>query len=352
MKEFLDKEFYGNTVSAWAISLLIIFGSFIIAKVIYWVSKNIIKKLTAKTKSKLDDLIVDKVEEPVVMAVVIAGFWYGFHFLSMSPWWTDFWNNAFYVAITFDVTWMLVRLVDAIILEYLSPLVEKTDGDLDDQLLPIVRKSLKTIIWIIGIVIGLNNAGYDVGALVAGLGLGGLAFAMAAKDSVANLFGGATVFMDKPFKIGDRIQIDGYDGTILEIGMRSTRLKTLAGRIVTIPNKNFTDKFIENVSVEPSRKVPMTLGLTYDMTEKDVQKAIDILGEIAAELKDHLEEKYVAIFESFGDFSLNVLFVYYIKGGEDNYAVMSKINFEILKRFNAAKIEFAFPTQTIVTQQG
>lgn len=352
MREFLDKEFYGNTVSAWAISLIIILGSFVVAKVLYWISKNVIKKLTARTKSKLDDLIVDKVEEPVIMAIVIAGFWYGFHFLSMSTWWTNFWDNAFYVAITFDVTWMIVRLVDAIILEYLSPIVQKTDGDLDDQLLPIVRKSLKTIIWIIGVVIGLNNAGYDVGALVAGLGLGGLAFAMAAKDSVANLFGGATVFMDKPFKIGDRIQIDGFDGTIAEIGMRSTRLKTLAGRMVTIPNKNFTDKFIENVSAEPARKVPMTLGLTYDMTEKDVQKAIDILSEIVKEMQENLEENFVAIFEGFGDFSLNVLFVYYIKPKQDNYAVMNKVNFKILKRFNAAKLEFAFPTQTVITQKG
>jgi len=246
---------------------------------------------------------------------------------------------------------LVVRLVDALIVEYLTPLVKKTDADLDDQLLPIVRKSLKAVIWTVAIVVGLNNAGYDVGALIAGLGLGGLAFAMAAKDSVSNLFGGITVFTDKPFKMNERIQIDGYDGTIVDIGLRSTKLKTLAGRIVTIPNHKFTDSYIENVTSEPSRKMSVTLGLTYDTKPEDIQKATDILKEINQKC-EYTEDNCVAYFESFGDFSLNVSFTYYVKSETDYWFLgPNEMNMKILERFNEEGIEFAFPTQTIFNQQ-
>ncbi len=349
MSEFFEKTFYNNTIAEWAISLLIIVGSIIIAKISYWVFSNILKRLTKKTKSELDDLIIDKIEEPVIFAIFLTGLWYGLNYLNLSEGFQNFVEKVFYVAITFDVAWFIVRMLDALIIEYLSPAVKKTKGDLDDQLLPIIRKSLKVVIWIIALVVGLNNAGYDVGALIAGFGLGGLAFAMAAKDSVANLFGGITIFMDKPFRIHDRIQIGGYDGTIEEIGIRSTRLKTLAGRTVTIPNKKFTDTFIENVTNEPTRKMKMTLGLTYDTTHEDVQRGIDILKDIGKR-NDKIEENYVAIFESFGDFSINLLFIYYIKAGNDYFIVQNDINMSILQRFNEAKLEFAFPTQTIITQ--
>lgn len=350
MTEFLTKTFYGNTIAEWLVSLLIIVGSFILAKALYWVSANIIKKLTKKTKTQLDDIIVDKVEEPIVMAVLLAGFWFGLHYLELTEGFSSFLDKAFYVAITFDVSWLVVRLVDAIIVEYLTPLVKKTDADLDDQLLPIIRKSLKAIIWTVAIVVGLNNAGYDVGALIAGLGLGGLAFAMAAKDSVANLFGGVTVFIDKPFKMGDRIQIDGYDGNIVDMGLRSTKLKTLAGRLVTIPNKNFTETYIENVSSEPKRKMSLNIGLTYDMSHEDIQKGIDILKDIDKNSK-YTKDECVAVFESFGDFSLNITYIYYIEKNQDIWAAINDTNFEILKRFNEAKLDFAFPTQTIITEK-
>ena len=351
MSEFFEKTFYGNTVAEWSVALLIIVGTFVLAKAIYWFSGNIIKKVTKKTKSKLDDLIIDKIEEPVILALVLGGFWYAISYLNVSEGFAGFADKAFYVAFTFDVSWLVVRLVDSVLVEYLSPLVKKTKGNLDNQLLPIIRKSLKATIWAVAVIVGLNNAGYDVGALLAGLGLGGLAFAMAAKDSVANLFGGITVFMDKPFKIGDRIVIDGYDGIVSDMGLRSTKLRTLAGRIVTIPNKNFTEKYIENVSSEPNRKMSMTLGLTYDTSPKDILKAIDMLKDIDKNSK-YTKKECVVYFNSFGDFSLNISFTYFIIGKPDYWFLApNEINLQILQKFNDAGLEFAFPTQTILTQE-
>ncbi|UKN01259.1 mechanosensitive ion channel family protein [Paracrocinitomix mangrovi] len=397
---FWEKYYYGNTILDYAICLGIILGAIIVAKILYWVSSNIIKKLTAKTKTNLDDIIVDKVEEPVMFGLVIGASWWAINRLNFVkskltidryteiytsnygvppseehleqvtqidktveavggiaqpfieyPYWENFVHHLFGFLVVVNVTWLIVRLLDALIEEYVVPLAEKTKSDLDDQLLPLFRKGMKVIIWALGIIIGLNNAGYDVGAIIAGLGIGGLAFALAAQDTVKNFFGGIMIFADKPFQIGDRIVIGGIEGVVEEIGIRSTRIKTLAGRQVTVPNSKFSDDAVENVDREPNRKVILNLGLTYDMNADQMQRGIDILKEIAAENKENLEEDISVGFNAFGDFSLGIIFIYYIKKGADILQTQTDINMMILKRFADEGLDMAFPTQTIYHQQ-
>lgn len=350
MNEFFAKEFYHNTVGDWGISLLIILGAIVAGKILYWVFGNIVKKLTEKTKTKIDDIIVDMIEEPVVLALTIAGLWYGLHRLSFPESWYVWMGKVYHILIAVNVTWLIARLVDAIIEEYIVPLTEKTESDLDDQILPVVRKGLRSAIWILGIIVALNNAGYDVGALIAGLGIGGLALAMAAKDSVSNIFGGVMIFTDKPFKVGDRIKINGFDGTVEEVGLRTSRMRTLEGRLVTIPNSQFTGNMVENVSEEPTRKVVLNLGLTYDMTAEQMEKGIELLRNIAQK-SNKLEDNFLTSFNAFGDFSLGILFIYYIKKDADILDTQTEINLEILKQFNANGLEMAFPTQTIYTKK-
>ena len=346
MNDFLAKEFYHNTISDWGITLLIILGSVILGKIIYWVFGNVIKKLTSKTKTKIDDIIVDMIEEPVVLALTILGLWYGLHRLEFSDGWYEWMGKVYQILIAVNITWLVARLVDAIIEEYIIPLTEKTESDFDNQIIPVVQKGLKTTIWALGIIVALNNAGYDVTALIAGLGIGGLALAMAAKDSVSNIFGGIMIFTDKPFQVGDRIKIGGFDGTITEVGIRTSRMRTLEGRLVTIPNSQFTGNMVENVTVEPTRKVVLNLGLTYDMTAEKMEKAIAVLKEIAAK-KNDIEENVLVSFNAFGDFSLGILFIYYIKKESDILDTQTAMNLEILKRFAEHDLEMAFPTQTI-----
>jgi MscS family membrane protein len=346
MKEFLAKEFYYNTVTDWGITLLIILGAVIAGKIVYWFFGNVIKKLTSKTKTKIDDIIVDMIEEPVVLALTIVGLWYGLHRLNFPEEWYDWMGKVYHILIAINITWLVARLIDAIIEEYIVPLTEKTESDFDDQIIPVVRKGLKSTIWALGIIIALNNAGYDVTALIAGLGIGGLALAMAAKDSVANIFGGLMIFTDKPFKVGDRIKINGFDGTISEVGLRTSRMVTLEGRLVTIPNSQFTGNMVENVSAEPTRKVILNLGLTYDMNAEQMEKGITILKEIGANNSD-LEGDILVSFNAFGDFSLGILFIYYIKKDSDILDTQTAINIEILKKFGENGLDMAFPTQTI-----
>jgi MscS family membrane protein len=270
--------------------------------------------------------------------------------LTLSQGVLNFIDHAFQFLIAINVTWFLSRLFEALYEEYMVPFAQKSESDFDDQLFPIIRQGLKGIIWILGIVVGLNNAGYDVGAILAGLGIGGIALAMAAKDTVSNVFGGVTIFMDKMFKIHDRILVDGVDGNVEEIGLRSTKIRKLDGRIVTVPNSKFTSNLVENISSEPSRKVVMTLGISCDTTPVKIKQAVDIVKKILDKNKDLLKKNSVN-FTGFGSFTFDIMVIYYIKSGSSILDVKEDINLEILKQFNKNKIEMPYPTQKILNKK-
>jgi MscS family membrane protein len=347
--ELLQITFLGNTVENWLIALAWAIGGVIIARLLYKVVGKWLRKLTAKSKTNLDDLILDKLEEPLVMALAILGVWKGFESLLFSAETDAFVQAGMKVAYALNITWGIARLSDAFIVNFFVPFTLKKESAMMDQFAPILRKALRSGIWIMGVIMAMNNAGYDVGALLAGVGIGGIALAMAAKDFVANIFGGITVFIDKPFRVGERIQIAGYDGTVEEIGIRSTRVRTLAGRLVIVPNFKFTDSILENVTIEPSRKIKVQLGLTYDTTPERIEEAIEILQSIISDQGGVLEPEPTVWFDSFGDFSLNVMIIYGVNKTGHWANTPSAVNLDILKRFNAAGLDFAFPTQTVLT---
>ena len=344
-----SEKYYGNTFSDWAISVLIIIGAVFIGKIAYWFLSKTVKRITKKTETKFDDILIDMLEEPLVVVVMVVSVWYSLGRLSFPDGLNALIEHTMHAAIILTVTWMVVRLLDAMIAQYIVPLTEKSETDLDDMMLPVVRKSAKAMIWILGIIVALNNAGIEIAPLIAGLGIGGLALAMAAKDTVANFFGGFTIFTDQPFKVGDRVKIGGFDGVIYEVGLRSSRMRTLEGRMVTIPNARIADSMIENVSEEPSRKVVTKLGLVYDVTAEQIQQGMDLLRSITSAV-ENIEEKVIIGFSGFGDSALELTLIYYIKSGEDIMEVQTQINLNILEQFVANKLDFAYPTQTVYTK--
>jgi MscS family membrane protein len=348
VESFLQYTLFGNPIEEWLIALLFFVGSVVLAKVLYAIFGRVFKTLAARTTSQLDDVLIDSLEEPIVFAVVVIGIWKGYDHLDFGEA-TQLWmQRIFRILIAINITWLIVRLIDAVITEYLMPKAEKSEGSME-HILPVIRQTIKVIVWTLGIVLALNNVGYDVGALLAGVGIGGLALAMAAKDFVANIFGGITVFVDKPFKVGDRIQIAGLDGFVTEVGIRSTRIRTLEGRIITIPNFKFTDTPVENVSIEPARRVKVTLGLTYNTSAERLREAQNIMREVILD-HPHTEDEPLIWFEEFGAFSLNLSMYYYIVKEGELLGVPNDVNLALLERFNAAGFEFAFPTQTVYHQ--
>ncbi|MCB9189887.1 MAG: mechanosensitive ion channel family protein [Flavobacteriales bacterium] len=350
--EFLEKDFWSNSILDWSIALGAILLCYIGAKGLLWVTNRFVKKYTGKTKTQLDDLLIDMLEEPIAVAITIAGFFWAVSFLNVpDPDVENFLNKLLIFALVIDLTWLVARTADAMIQTYLVPMTEKSESSFDDQLLPIVQKGLKAVIWILGVILALDNLNVDIGAMIAGLGIGGLALALAAQDAVKNIFGGIMVFVDKPFKINDRVQVHGYDGVVEEVGLRSTRIRTLEGRLVVMPNSLFVDNEVTNITSEPTRKVVLNLGLTYDATPEDIEKGLTLLGEISQRNADIIEPDSPKGFTSFGDFSLGLTFVYFIKKDADILATQTKMHLDILKTFNENGLEFAFPTQTIYKKE-
>ena len=348
--EFLDQEFYGNSLYNWLISLGILIGSFILVKILYWIFSNVFKRITSKTKTNIDDVLLDKLEKPLTYLVLIGGYWIAIHFLKFNDTISSVLENVAYLALVLDLTTIFSRIFDALVSEVIMPLSEKSESSFDNQLIPVIQKGVRSIIWVLGIIIGLDNIGFDITAMIAGLGIGGLALALAAQDSVKNIFAGIMIFLDKPFRLNDRIQINGHDGSVEEVGLRSTRIRTLEGRIVTIPNCTFTDNSVINVTSQPALKVKLNLGLTYDTNEEQIQNAINILEEIVKD-QPQIKDDFAAGFNGFGDFSLNILFIYYVKPEGHWLDTQTLVNKEILRRFNKEGLEFAFPTQTIYKKE-
>jgi MscS family membrane protein len=347
LQGILEATFYGNTIFAWLWALAIIVAALLVGKTAYWIFQNVARRLTSKTDTKLDDILLDMVEEPIVVILTVLGFGIGFSTLTFeSERIAQFIGHAMTAAITLSIAWLFARVIDALIQEYLVPLTEKSESSLDDQLLPILRKGTRLSVWAVGIIVALNNAGYDVGALVAGFGVGGLALAIAAQDTVGNVFGGATIFADRPFVIGDRVRVGGYDGVIRDIGIRSSRLETRDGAMVTMPNSKFTDSAVENVSAGKGRRIKVNLSLTYDTTAEQMDRAMEILFEIAAENEDVGDDVKVS-FSDWGDFALGIRFAFFVLIKSNFRKTENAVNMAILRRFSAEGLQFAYPTQTL-----
>jgi MscS family membrane protein len=351
VKEFLSKTFWNNDVETWLKAIAFIVGGIIVGKLVVWFLEKIAKRLTVKTKTNLDDILIEALKKPLVFFITVMGFWSAIEILHFPNEKTDiFLHKVHLFLVVINVTWLISRIVLSIIQAYFDPYARREDTSFDAQLLPILKTGFSILIWITGIVVGLDNLNFDIGAMLAGMGIGGLALALAAQDIVKNIFGGIMIFLDKPFKLGERIIINGFDGHVERVGLRSTRVRTLEGRLVTIPNSQFNDNAITNIVSEPTRRVVLDLGLTYDTPPEKMELARKILKEIVEEKQSVLTQEPVISFLMFGDFNLIIKFIYYIQAGNDYFIVQNDVNIEILKRFNENGLEFAFPTRTIHTK--
>ncbi len=340
--------YYGNTLQNWIFSLAIIVGAVLLNKVIVLINKHLIKRLTQKTNNRLDDILFLMLEAPVLLGIMLLAIWIAASRLELHPDVDAFFAKSYQFLIVLNITWFIVRFVNALIEEYIVPAAadENSHKYLDNTILPIIRRTVLGVIWVIGVVMALRNVGVDVGALITGLGIGGLAFALAAQDTIKNIFGGITIFSDRPFRIGDRIKVDGFDGFVEDIGIRSTRIRTLERRLVTIPNYKIVEASIENITEEPMRRVLMNIGLTYDTTPEKMNQAMSILRNMPNKIEG-VDTEVIAVFSSFASFYMEVKFIFWVKKGSDIMMVPSDVNMEILRAFNEAQLNFAFPTQTV-----
>lgn len=356
MLEMLNQTYYGNTIWTWFVTLFLIALSVVAGKIFYWLTGNVLKKLASNTETMLDDIIIDMVEEPLILIGVATSIWFSIKMLTLSAAAAEWVGKLFYVIIIFSIAWLIYRTVDGLVEHYLVPLAEKSETDLDDIILPIVRTTFRFIVWSLACIVALNNAGYDIGAILAGIGLGGLAVAMAARETVANFFGGATIMITRPFTIGNRIRVSGVDGWVKNIGLRTTEVSDFYGRNHIIPNKLFIDSLIENVDTEPAYYEMERFRLRHDTSVACIEKAMEILKQIVIDDADFENNCWVT-FDKIGEYSLDIEFWYAIKKWQptetqlfrDWYQKKSisknNLHLQIMRQFEQHDIKLALPLE-------
>lgn len=243
---------------------------------------------------------------------------------------------------------VIYYLVDAgcrVLADYTS----RTASTFDDQLVPFASKALKIFVVVMGCLIVVQSFGLNVMSLLAGLGLGGLALALAAQDTAANLFGSITILFDRPFQVGDWVKIKDMEGTVEEIGFRSTRVRTFYNSLITIPNAMMAKETIDNMGVRPARRVRQVLGLTYETSAQKIEDFCDrVRYHIKADEKV-ISETVTVHFNNYNASSLDILVNFHMKvyTGPEELEHQQKIFLEILKIAAEMKVDFAYPTQTV-----
>lgn len=347
-------HFHLEKLDAWRL-LFFIIGftvTFVFAKIISWFIGKKLSVFVKRTDTLADDIFLDAIGKPIGLAFLCLGI-----YVSAVPLFILFSDNTriYFGRICLAIfassfAWALYRLVS--LLDYfLKRLAQRTDNNLDDMIVAVIRRALKTAIFLLSaIFIGQNILKLNITAVLAGAGVAGLAIAFAAQDTIANFFGSVMIILDRPFKIKDRIKVGGgTDGIVEQIGFRSTKVRTLDGHLVSIPNKSLAETEIENISERPYIKQVTNITVTYDTSPEKMQRAIEILHEIfdnhefiSADFPPRIN------FNAFNDWSLNIMIVcwYHTNDYWKFQEINHKNNMEILKRFNAEGIEFAFPTST------
>lgn len=330
-------------------ALVWVFLAFLAAPVVDFIVTRVLRRLTAKTETDLDDKLLEILQNPVKLIAVLVVLNVGIESFEWPDWAMKILTPLFTVAVAVAAIYCAVRIVD-LVLAYMEGKFFGGDAQLANLMMPVLGRTFKAFVIIIGALTTAQHLGFPIASVIAGLGIGGIAVALAAQNTLANIFGSMTILADRPFKVGDVVRIDAIEGKVEAIGLRSTRIRTPDGHFVTIPNKTVADAAIVNISMRSAIRQPFTISLTYDTPTDRVKEAIGILREI---LPAHpLTHDFVVHWKTYGPSSLDIMVEYWCKTTDYRkfLVALEEINLEIKRRFDGAGLEFAFPTQTIQLQ--
>ena len=358
-QEILQVEYFGNSVQNYLLGLVLILVGFIFNSWLTGLFVRIISQLLRRSKHNLTYAeYKEYLRKPLRQLVFLI-----FLYLAVSHLeFPEAWNMApvenfglkrvinriyllFWAIVLIRLAVKFVVIGGAMLLKK----AQETETKSDDQLIPFVVEAVKVVVIIFGALIASSTIfKLNVGSLVAGLGIGGLALALAAKESLENLFGSVAIFLDKPFLVGDLVTVSGITGTVEKVGFRSTRIRTLEKSYVTIPNKMMVDAELDNLSLRTFRRVKFNIGLLYGTKKSTIKSIVQKIQQYIDE-HPHTNQDGQVKFMDFGSSSLDIMVLYYIDTME--YGVFlnikEEINYKIMEIVEAEDSDFAFPTQTI-----
>ncbi|SHJ11971.1 MscS family membrane protein [Malonomonas rubra DSM 5091] len=355
IQSMLDQTFAGISLLQFATVFLVLFFSLLLKRVIAHLFTKVIFKAAQKTSGTLDDMLVMSMNKPVEFLILILGIYISVEVLQLPTEPTDIdkiARNFVSVLLTFNISWFCFNAV-GLLERWLAHWAGRTESTLDDQLVPFIRKSLRIFIVIMALLMLVQNLGYSISGLLASLGLGGLAVALAAKDSLSNIFGSLMILFDRPFLIGDWIKAGDMEGTVDEIGFRSTRIRTFAKTQITVPNSVLMNMSIDNYSRMPKRRIKLTVGLTYATKPAQMRSAVDSIKQMLREHPAIDQEFFLVNFTDFGSSSLDIMVYCFTTSTiwTEYLAAREDICLKIMDLLEQQGLEIAFPSQTLYLQQ-
>lgn len=349
-ENFLNAKFplsdtYSNGQVIGAISVMLV--ALVITRILQYFINVKLKEFAKATETTHDDELVESLDGPVAIFTVL---WAGYIAVAIldPPYYREFIDKIIITLVTIDVTWFLFRLTD-VTTRFLAAKYEKEDKKVVMTMFPLINKAAKVFVVIVSFIMIIQNLGYSVSSLLAGLGIGGLAVALAAKDTLANVFGSVMIFLDRPFVIGDWIKVKDIEGIVEDVGFRTTRIRTFGKYEVSIPNTVVVNETIQNFSRRPMRRISTTIGITYDTPPEKIRKAIKKIKEIILNHPKTYKKTCFVHFSEFGESHLGIFMYFFINTADWGVFMQAReeIFLQIMEEFNKMGIEFAFPSRTI-----
>ena len=349
----MSKLFEMNEIG-WEIIKLVIslVSTVIVAFVIRYIWKNLLFKIAKKTPTDLDILIIEQTTYPVYFFIVAIGFYTFFNNFALASGTMD---NIFvkglseilYIFLIFSISFITYAVIKTFCDWYLREIAHKTESQFDDQFIPLFSKLIKIIIFFIATTIILSHLKVNISGFIATAGVASLAVAFAAQETLANLISGFMIMIDKPFRPGDRIEIDsGLMGDVYEIGLRTTKILSFDNNLLIIPNNEIAKSRITNHSYPDVKvKIRQTIGVSYGSDLYKVkQSIIDICSSHPEVLKNPPPGVY---FANFGESMLDLLMICWVNDYKEKFRITDELNMEIKKKFEEQGIEIPFPQRDI-----
>lgn len=346
VKEYLMFEFWGNSGLDYLIALSVFFVIGFIIKIFKKIVLVRIEQWAKKTKTDLDDALFRAIENMPDLFYTVIALYVALRFIEVP----DMINKIADVLLIILVIFWGTKAASDLIEFILYQIAKKKDGKATKEKTSAYfafSLIVKIVLWSVGLLLILSNLGVDISALVASLGIGGIAIALAVQNILSDMFSSFSIYIDKPFEIGDYIVVGNQSGTVKQIGLKTTRVEALQGEEIVFSNRELTTTRIQNFKKMKKRRISFGFGVTYNTPTKQLKKIPKIIKDIFLKVKStHLDRVH---FKEFGDFSLNYEIVYFINSREykDYMDAQEKVNLAIMDAFKKDGIAMAFPTQTL-----
>jgi len=344
MNELLNKTYASNTVLSYIISIVLFLVLITVIKIFTIVILHRFKKWAEKTKTTLDDFIVNFIQKTAIPIMYFGAFYISINNLTLKP---SLKKSIDVLGIAL-LTIFTVRLINSLTSYAFYIYLRKREKNLSlERSMNGILKVIKFLVWGLAVVFFLDNLGFKISTVIAGLGIGGVAVGLAAQAILKDLFSYFSILFDRPFEIGDFIIVDDYLGTVEYIGAKTTRIRSLSGEQLIFSNTDLTDSRVRNYKRMEKRRVLFRIGVTYDTPLERLKEIPRVIEDIIKGIPDTIFDR--AHFFSYGDFSLIFEIVYYVIGSDYNkyMDIQQEINLKIKEEFEKLSIEFAFPTQTL-----